>query len=314
MAFVGQATFFAACVPTADDDALVTTFVEFRQGFDPRPMRAALDAFAPDVVVAFRPEVFPPGVLADVPAAVVGFLTEPMPRHAPGGGASHPDLVKRARDLEGLDPRNVDRVVCFDPLIVPAADPVVPVWRALPLPVADRLFRDRGPVADPPRTLFVGRSTPHREAFLRPAERVHDLLHVAFGVGAGDLERLMDEHDVAINLHNEPYPSFENRVCLHLAAGHLVVSEPLSPTHGLEPGLDFLEVSSPDELVATLDAIAADPAATEPVRVRGRRKAEAYRASTAFTRLAADVRADLAAFGTDRPGFRNVQDAAGRGA
>ena len=34
----------------------------------------------------------------------------------------------------------------------------------------------------------------------------------------------MGEHDVGINLHNEPYPSFENRVCLHLAAGHLVVS------------------------------------------------------------------------------------------
>jgi hypothetical protein len=297
MAFVGQATFFAACVPTADDDALVTTFVEFRQGFDPRPMRAALDAFAPDVVVAFRPEVFPPGVLADVPAAVVGFLTEPMPRHAPGGGASHPDLVKRARDLEGLDPRNVDRVVCFDPLIVPAADPVVPVWRALPLPVADRLFRDRGPVADPPRTLFVGRSTPHREAFLRPAERVHDLLHVAFGVAADDLERLMDEHDVAINLHNEPYPSFENRVCLHLAAGHLVITEPLSPMHGLEGGIDLLEVSTPDGLQGTIEVMHRYPGVFHKVRVRGRRKAELYRASRVWPRLVADLLADIEAFG-----------------
>ena len=33
------------------------------------------------------------------------------------------------------------------------------------------------------------------------------------------LERTLDEHDVGINLHNEPYPSFENRVSLHLPPG-----------------------------------------------------------------------------------------------
>jgi hypothetical protein len=35
IAFVGQSTFFAACVPTLDDDENVTTFIEFREGFDP---------------------------------------------------------------------------------------------------------------------------------------------------------------------------------------------------------------------------------------------------------------------------------------
>ena len=58
----------------------------------------------------------------------------------------------------------------------------------------------------------------------------------------------MRDHDVAINVHNEPYPSFENRVCLHLAAGHLVLSEPLSPTHGLEPGIDYVEFHRPQQL------------------------------------------------------------------
>jgi hypothetical protein len=273
LAFVGQSTYFRACVPTGEHPGLTTTFVEHRQGVPAGPVRAALDAFAPDAVVVFRPEVLEPGALADLPVPVVGFLTEPIPRRE-HGEASHPDLVKRARDLARLDPANVDRIVTFDPLTVPAADQVMPVWRSLPIPVADRLFRPRRPLARPPGVLFVGRSTPHRESFLAPAKRAVDLLHVAFGAGVEDLERLLDEHQVCINLHNEPYPSFENRVCLHLAAAHLVVSEPLSPTHGLEPGVDHLEVATPDELVATLEAVAADPDAYEPLRARGRQQAE----------------------------------------
>ena len=109
----------------------------------------------------------------------------------------------------------------------------------------------------------------------------------------------MDEHGVAINVHNEPYPSFENRVCLHLAAGHLVLTEPLSPTHGLEPGIDYLEFHEPATHLAAPAGHAR--AATRPsgtrVRVRGRRKAEQFRASRVCPRLVADLLADVRAFG-----------------
>ena len=298
LAFVGQSTFFRACTPDLDDDGTLTTFIEFRQGADPRPMRSALDAFAPDVVVVFRPEILPPGVLADLDAAIVGFLTEPIPRTS--GGRPHPDLAKRRRDLEQMDPRNVDRIVSFDPFILPAADPVMPVWRSLPIPVADRLYRDVTPMQDLPRILFVGRSTPHRESFLGPAKREFDVLHVAFGAGADELESLLADHEVCLNLHNEPYPSFENRVCLHLAAGHLVVTEPLSPTHGLTPGLDHLVAATPQELVTILRELSSDPSRYEAVRVRGRLKADEYRASTVFTTLASDLLVDLAAFRSQR--------------
>ena len=293
IAFVGQSTFFEACSWHEDSERVTTTFVEFREFVDPRPMRMQLDAFAPDVVVVWRPETLPRGVLADLGGIPrLGFLTEPVPRTLTG--RPHPDLAKRARDLQRLDPANVDRIVSFDPFIVPMADQVMPVWRSLPIPVADHLFSDGPRVADgPPRPVFVGRSTPHRETFLQPVKREFDLLHVAFGAGARELARLLDEHDTAINLHNEPYPSFENRVCLHLAAGHLVVSEPLSPTHGLDPGRDFVEVASPDALVGVLRALEADPGAYDAVRVRGRLKAEAYRASVVFDRLVEDLLADL---------------------
>jgi hypothetical protein len=292
VAFVGQSTFFRACVPPEQSERLETTFIEFREGRDPSPMRAALDRYAPDAVVVFRPETLPPRVLTDVPAPVLGFLTEPVPRTLTG--RPHPDLAKRGRDLERLDPRNIDRLVSFDPLIAPMAERIFPVWRSLPLPVADRLFMEPGPLRGPElRLVFIGRSTRHREAFLQPVKGFYDVLHVAFGAGVDELEELLRENDVTINLHNEPYPSFENRVCLHLAAGHLVISEPLSPTHGLEAGRDYVEVDTPQALLRALWEIQRHPDQTAEIRRSGRLRAEAFRASTMFARLVDDLLAEV---------------------
>ena len=199
-----------------------------------------------------------------------------------------------------MDPGNVDRLVAFDPLIVPTADDYMRVWRSLPLPVADRLYR---PVRAPrgrPSILFLGRSTEHRERFLDRPKAELDVVHAAFGIAGDELARLLDSHDIGVNLHNEPYPSFENRVCLHLAAGQLVVSETLSPTHGLEPDIDYLEVSEPEQLLAILRTAVRFPRAYDRVRIRGRRKAEAFRASYVYPRLVSDLLLDLRAFGTER--------------
>jgi hypothetical protein len=288
VAFVGQSTFFMACVPGEHGEHMTTTFLEFREGSDPTPMRIELERFAADAVVVFRPETLPPGALADVAAPVVGFLTEPVPRTLTS--EPHPDLAKREGDLKRLDPANIDRLVTFDPLIAPVAERVFPIWRSLPIPVADRLFMDPQPLHGPElRMVFVGRSTPHREAFLGPVKEFYDLLHVAFGAGIDELEDLLRQHDVTFNLHNEPYPSFENRVCLHLAAGHLVISEPLSPTHGLVAGQDYLEIVAPEDLLRAIWEVQRYPERTYEIRRCGRAIAENFRASAVFGNLIEDL-------------------------
>jgi hypothetical protein len=303
LAFVGQSTFFEACaLDPGVHPRLETRFDEFRAGGDADALVAALSGFDPDVVVVFRPEIIPAGAFAQLRATTLGFLTEPLPRSAGanGAGASHADLERRLWELGHVDAGNFDRIVAFDPLIAATADRVLSVWRAVALPVADRYYREveaPDPTAPP---LFVGRSTEHREAILTPSKHRFDVLHLAFGVDAARLERLMDEHWVAINIHNEPYPSFENRVCLHLAAGHLVLTEALSPTHGLEPGIDYLEFQSGDHLERMLWTLKRDATVWHSVRVRGRRKAEQFRASRVYPRLVTDLLADVAAFGSER--------------
>ena len=298
LVFVGQTTFFEACALEEQSARLRTAFVEFRAGADADAMLARVRSLAPHVVVVFRPEILPPGVFSDLRAAVLGFVTEPVPRS--GGRLAHPDLRRRREDLARMDPGNVDRLVTFDPLIVPTADEFMRVWRSLPLPVADRFYAPVRPDSGRPSVLFVGRSTDHRERFLAHPKAEMDVVHAAFGVAAKELADLLARHPIAVNLHNEPYPSFENRVCLHLAAGQLVVSETLSPTHGLEPDIDYVEIGDPLELLRVLRAAVRFPHAYERVRIRGRRKAEAFRASHVYPRLVDDLIADVRAFGTER--------------
>jgi len=298
VAFVGQRTFFEACILGDGLAGMRTTFFEFRKGGDTDRLVIGLQEFRPHVVIVFRPEIIPAGAFAGLRATTLGFLTEPIPR---GTGAGHPDQQRRLWELGQVDRGNFDRVVSFDPLIAETAQKHLPVWRSLPLPVADRYYQPVGPVIHGrPRSVFVGRSTPHRERLLEPAKHLYDLVHFAFGVGAAELEDLMRDHEVAVNLHNEPYPSFENRVSLHLAAGHLVISEALSPTHGLEPGIDYLEADTPGSIARVLEVLTRFPGTWHGVRVRGRQKAEQFRASRIYPRLIDDLYDDLEAFGTER--------------
>lgn len=296
LAFVGQGTFFEACALMRDLPQLQTRFIEFREGAELGRLIGELRAWRPHVVLVFRPEIVPAGAFADLDAATVGFLTEPLPR----GPRAHSDLEIRLLALRRVDRGNFDRIVAFDHNIVEAAERVLPVWRSLALPVDDRFFAEVEPIRGRPGVMFVGRSTAHREELLTPSKHSFDVLHLAFGVDADRLELLMREHHVGINLHNEPYPSFENRVSLHLAAGHLVLSEPLDPLHGLEPGIDFLEVGTAGELHGRIELLQRQPDVYHRVRVRGRMKAESFRASSVYPRLVHDLLLDLRAFGTER--------------
>lgn len=294
VAFVGQRTYFEVCSQMSASPVIEPTFIEHRSGADGPALLARLRALSPHVVVVFRPEIVPAGLLHDIGALRVGILTEPLPRST---DAAHPDLDRRLQDLAMVDPDQFDRIVVFDPHITDAASRYIPIWRAQPLPVADELYAADLEPDRQVRALFVGRTTPHREWFLLPAKHEHDLMHVEHGVYGTGLVELARRFLVALNLHNEPYPSFENRVPLHLAIGNLVISEALSPTNGLDPGIDFLQADDPDDLMSYLGLIEDDPRRFEWIRVRGHQKAEAFRASRVYARLVLDLLFDVAEFG-----------------
>jgi hypothetical protein len=297
VAFVGQGGYFRACSLERPAEGLEPAFVEYKPGLAPDSAIRELAVLEPHVVVAFRPELFPEGMLAGSGAATVGYLTEPLPRP---GDPDHADLERRRARLAEIDAAQFDRIVCFDPVVVPTVEEVVPVWRSQPLPVSDAIFAPVRDASTQPQAVFIGRSTMRRERFLTRAKHELDLIHGASGFWGDRLRDLLAACDVGVNVHNKDYPTYENRVSIYLAAGLLVVSEPLDPRHGLAPGSDYLEVTSPPELHATLAEIAAAPTKHREVRLSGREKAEAFRASHVYRDLLAQLLEDLAAAGTTR--------------
>ena len=299
IAFVGQHEFFSYTSLQAPAAGVEPTFLHFYPQAPVEPLLHAIAELDPDVVFVWRPELIPRGGFADVRALTVGYLTEPLPRPTTPRPL-HPDLAERERWMREADPGNFDRIVSFDPLIVPTVDTHMRVWRSFPIPVSDDYYAPVAPPSDPPRVLFTGRSTPHREAFLGPVKKDFRTAHLAYGVTEEELMPFLRSSDIGLNLHNEPYPTFENRVPAYLAAGLLVISEPLSPHHGLQPGRDLLEVREPYDLYEIVEAATRTPYAFDTIRRQGRRTAERWRASRVYPRFVRDLIADVRTFGRGR--------------
>jgi hypothetical protein len=273
------------CALSAPAGGLEPAAVGLRGVPDAEALRPRLAELAPEVVVFLDPAVVTPGLLNDLDALTLGFAAAPPPR---GGGAAAPMAVDQ-----------FDRIVTAHPPR-PAASNHLPVWRSLPLPVDDRFYAPVRRWRRPPRPVFVGRATEHRERWLIDAKHEFDLLHVASGLQGDGLRELFARTDLAVNVHREPAPEFEHRVPLHLAAGHLVVTAPLEPRHGLVPDVDMLVVRSPAELVRCLRSVRAVPQGYDEVRRHGRRSAERFRGSRVWPRLVSDLVRDVRVFGSGR--------------
>jgi len=289
VAFVGNASRDELTLPPASARTLVPLYVGLRDDGD--ESREILAGFAPHVVVVFNPQRLPPGLFGDLVAVTLAWVTEPLPRRTVTG-FDPPELAARVAAQRSADYAGFDRVLCVDPL---AAEGTSPFWRSRPLPVSDALFAPVGLARADARILFVGRSTEHREAWLMTPKHEFDLLHYAHGLHGDRLVRVLAAADIALNVHPDPYPRFGSALPMHLAAGHLVISEPIAPLHGLEPGIDFIAVDAQHEMGTVLHQLRRRPDAYQRVRLRGRAKAELFRASVVWPRILGDLLRELAA-------------------
>jgi hypothetical protein len=143
-------------------------------------------------------------------------------------------------------------------------------WRHLPLPVDDARFAAAGGGVH-----WLGDPSERRSEYLAR--------YPAPEGGA----------PVAINLRDADPVRLEHRAAAALAAGLVLVSEPLERRRGLEPGLDHVEAEELDDVFAAVEAARRRPQAFERMRLRGRAKAEAFRASTLTERVATDLLLEL---------------------
>jgi hypothetical protein len=261
LAFLGPAPTTAAHAQWVATPEAIPTFIDARA--EPDRLRSALLRAGPDVVVVLEPDDRAARLLAGFQAATLAV-----------GATMYPRAFDRMLALPG------------------GADGA---WRTRPLPIDDRLFAAVRSAQRPPRALYVGRSTEHRERMLIASKHAHDLRHYAYGLTADALVRELATADVGIALHADEAPGFPPQALLHLAAGHLLIAEPLSPPCGLEPGLDHLEIASGAQLVELLRSLRDWPEGLQELRERGRAKAEEHRASRVWPALAHELLQEVAA-------------------
>lgn len=299
LVFLGQSTYFQAIALSKPTEDLKTEFVEYRPGMPAEAAHEALIQAKADVVIAFKPESLPEGLLRGVGGERIGWFTEPIPRNGykkngilTQRGKEHLDLERRYQALSRANFDQFDRFISYDFNIVKTLERFVDIWRSIPLPVDDIYFVDEISQRrmDDPRISFWGRPTPYRDRFLNPILHSSDVLYIAHGAFGGIQRDLLSQVDVAINIHNEDYPNFENRVPLHLASGHLVLSEELSPRHGLEPDLDFVEFYTPENLGSAVQKAKESFAEFKLMRIRGREKAEYFRASRVYSEIISSLK------------------------
>jgi hypothetical protein len=286
VAFLGSVTWLDGCAPPEPARGLLPAHFSVGAPGEAGARTSAIEDFAPHVTVVLDPPSFPAEVLQALPGLKLGILVagRPEDEHA-----------------EGL--ARLDRVLSFRPELTGTEIGGVVVWRAIPPPVSDHLFGEVRPLHEAPRAMSIGRSSRHREAILMPVKHHHDLLQVIHGLSGQPLAEVLGEYDVGVYVSSEPGGGFGQQVGIHLAAGHLLLAEPLHPAHGLERDIDYLQFDSPESLGWIFQRLNRFPEMHQRIRVRGRMKAEQYRASRMFARVLHDLVADVRAFG---PGRRQV--------
>ncbi|MCW2983160.1 MAG: hypothetical protein JWR63_730 [Conexibacter sp.] len=280
MTFVGREADHRPWVLSAPAGDVVPAFVDAAAGLD------AVRETRPDAVVVFTPRELDGAALgAETGARTLAVVTDTG--FAPGvEDVWTPEGELPAAPADAL-PAGYDRVLATDPLLARAAG----AWRSAPLPVDDARFADVVPATGAPRIVFHGEPTEWRSYWLGDLVEHYGLLHAA----PGDPD--FDRATVGLCLRaDRQAPEFPAHALLHLAAGHLLLTEPLRPLRGLEPGLDHVEVREPIDALHVLHQVRRRPAAFEHVRMRARIRMEQFRASVMWPRILADLQADVAAY------------------
>lgn len=258
LAFVSQPEYFRFTYEhDLDRDAEVREFELFRM-LERNDFSELID-FGPDYSFFFRGEFMPADLLAKLPGVKIALSSEPFPRIIDGRLEKTLDSVNRYLHFRQIRALPYDYLFHYD-----ESSLSMMAWDGLhcsghfAFPVALDTYRP----SEAPRSwdlFFIGRSTAHRERFFGPLKHRHNFLHICHGLWGPDLVGYVNRSAICLNVHAEDEVSWEPRVQMLLACQTLLISERITPNALLRPGVDYVEVSSPDEMYAAVAHYLAHP-------------------------------------------------------
>jgi len=233
----------------------------------------SLVEFDADINIFFRGELVPEEVLKSLNGLRVNLSSEPFPKIIHNSTIIYTeDSLNRFEFFLKIFNRPYDYIFHYDEISKSFFENQgIELSGYFPFPIATEIIK---PVDSIKKwdIFFSGRSTPHRDKFFGPLKRDFNFLHINHGVVGSDLLDFIHQCKISLNIHAENEISWEPRTQFLIAAGSLLVSEPLSPTCPLRPGIDFIEVNDPWKLYETCREIITNYNAYKQIAESGRER------------------------------------------
>jgi hypothetical protein len=186
-------------------------------------------AYAPDVTLIFRPELYTERMLRMLQGIKIGFSSEPLPSYS-ASGADHSEETKiRETVYSQLAANAYDFFFHYDGRSAKwFEDRGFKVTGYRPLPIDCSVFNPMARVEKDIDFLFVGKPTIHRiEVLKRFTILPFRYQWIAHGVSGRQLAELTRRAHCVLNVHADGRLQFEPRVLLATVCGTTVLSEPL---------------------------------------------------------------------------------------
>ena len=206
--------------------------------------------FKPDYTFFFRGENVPHKVIERVTGVKVALSSEPFPRYVNGVREQTADSVKRYEVFRPIRFLPFDYVFHYDAASMPFFnEDGLYLSGHFPFPVATDSYFSK-PSAKSWEVFFIGRSTEHREQYFGALKHHKKFLHICHGIWGPALVDYMSSAKICLNVHAENEVSWEPRMQMMLACGAFVISEKITPNSYLRPGIDYVQVDSPQQMAS----------------------------------------------------------------
>jgi len=252
IAFIAQPEYFRFTYETDLDKAFDVKEFKFSEIMTNGDWSGLLQ-FQADYNIFFHGETFPNTLLEQLNGKKINLSTEPFPRVINSKIQYTRDSINRYRSFRRIREKKFDYVFHYDKNSFPIFErDGLKLSGEFVLPVATGVYqpKDEKKVWD---LFFVGRSTEHREKYFGFLKYYYDFLHIAHGIWGPDLVKYLCASRICLNVHAENEISWEPRLQMMLACGAFVISEPISSNEYIQPGVDYVEVTTEIEMREAVD-------------------------------------------------------------
>lgn len=273
VAFIAQPEYFSFHYTDILEDMYTVRYFSNSFSEDPAFFKELIE-FDADINIFFRGEIVPQQVLESLTGVRVGLSSEPFPKIIDRSLIYTEDSLNRFEFFLRIFDRSFDYIFHYDEVSkFFFENQGIEVSGYFPFPIATEKI-EPAMTAKKWDIFFSGRSTDHRDKYFGPLKRDFNFLHINHGVVGSDLLDFVHMSKISLNIHAENEISWEPRTQFLMAAGALLVSEPLSPTCPLRPGVDFVEVRDPWNAYETCRDILKNYSAYRHIAENGRRRIE----------------------------------------